>query len=68
MKVSNKKKLNKEIFNYLSGYKSKKTIVKSKFLSKFLKLIKNEKLTQLEELNKIKIYGESINEQTRRKH
>ena len=44
MKVSNKKKLNKEIFNYLNGYKSKKTIVKSKFLSMFLKLIKNEKL------------------------
>ena len=44
MKVSNKKKLNKEIFNYLSGYKSKKTIVKPKFLSMFLKLIKNDKI------------------------
>ena len=27
-----------------------------------------KKKTQQEELNKIKIYGESINEQTRRKH
>ena len=27
-----------------------------------------KKKTQKEELNKIKIYGESINEQTRRKH
>ena len=44
MTVSNKKKLNKEIFNYLNGYKSKKTIVKLKFLSIFLKLLKNEKL------------------------
>ena len=44
MTVSNKKKLNKEIFNYFNGYKSKKTIVKPKFLSMFLKLIKNEKL------------------------
>ena len=44
MTVSNKKKLNKEIFNYFNGYKSKKTIVNPKFLSMFLKLIKNEKL------------------------
>ena len=44
MTVSNKKELNKEIFNYFNGYKSKKTIVKAKFLSMFLKLIKNDKL------------------------
>ena len=44
MTVSNKKELKKEIFNYFNGYKSKKTIVKAKFLSMFLKLIKNEKL------------------------
>ena len=44
MTVSNKKELNKEIFNYFNGYKSKKTIVKPKFLFMFLKLIKNEKL------------------------
>ena len=44
MTVSNKKELNKEIFNYFNGYKSKKTIVKPKFLSMFLKMIKNEKL------------------------
>ena len=44
MTVSNKKELNNEIFNYFNGYKSKKTIVKPKFLSMFLKLIKNEKL------------------------
>ncbi len=44
MTVSNEKNLNKEIFNYFNGYKSKKTIVKPKFLSMFLKLIKNDKL------------------------
>jgi len=44
MTVANKEKLNKEIFNCLNGYKSKKTIVKLKFLSIFLKLIKNENL------------------------
>ena len=44
MTVSNKKELNKEIFNYFNGNKPKKTIVKPNFLSMFLKLIKNDKL------------------------
>ena len=46
MTVLNKKKLNKEIFNYLNGYKSKKTIFKPKYLTMFLKLIKNDKLNK----------------------
>ena len=46
MTVSNEKNLNKEIFNYFNGYKSKKAIVKPKFLSIFLTLIKNEKLSK----------------------